>query len=102
MANYASALALAQLQQQKHIQQQAGMHTPSKRVATLKKMNADFLGQASKEQMYFQVGANVRYEDTYVIMLLQLLKERMEHIRVILANEGIPSRVLEDYANEEK
>jgi len=102
MLPYVTALAHAQLRQQKHIQQQAGLHTPSQRVATLKKLNADFLGQASKEQMYFKVGANVSYEDTHVILLLQLLKERMEHIRFILANEALPARVLEDYANEER
>jgi len=102
MLPYATALAHAQLRLQKHIQQQAGMHTPSKRVATLRQLNSGFLAEASKQQAYFQVGANVSYEDTFVIMLLQLLKERIEDIRFILANEALPSRVLEDYANEEK
>jgi hypothetical protein len=51
---------------------------------------------------YFQVGKNVKYEDTYVIMLLQLLKERIEDIRFTLANEGLPARVIEDYFVEGK
>lgn len=102
MIDYATALAHAQMRMQKHIQQQAGLHTPSQRVATLQKMNADFLGQASKDMAYFQVGKNVKYEDTYVIMLLQLLKERIEDIRFTLANEGLPARVIEDYFVEGK
>ncbi len=99
---YETYLAHAKFRQQKHILHQSEMQLPSKRVSRLQVLNNDFIGEASQDMAYFEVGKNVNYEDTHVALVLELLKRRVEQINMMIEKHAIPEDVLKGYFREER